>query len=407
MRKTVIVGGLLALCGLAASVISSVSAQGRVLNLAWSGAITGPTSDAGSKYALGIADYCKWANDQKLVPNTTIRCETRDDNYDNAKTQRNLEDFAQSLKISGFLGYSTGGSLQVRGLLRELQMPAITASYHIGLIDGADGEYMWLPISSYSEQLVSLVEYVSTTNRAAKIALVVNPSPFGRLPAEDARKAAAKLGLQVVASDELAGNVLDTTAILKRYEGLGVTHIIHQNTYDPVSVMVKDAKRLGLDKKFTQMGAHYTGGDDLFLKAGDAAEGFIWTTGFWLYDEADKPGMQLVRTLAKVGGRAETIAQSVHYSGGAAATAIFIEAARRAVAANQDLTGPSLQAQLLAMNGAKAYDGAGFTLSKVTYSRTDKTGSEGLRLLRATKGKWDALTPIRTSKLFQDIRAGK
>jgi branched-chain amino acid transport system substrate-binding protein len=97
----------------------------------------------------------------------------------------------------------------------------------------------------------------------------------------------------------------------------------------------------------------------------------------------------------------------VHYSGGAAATAIFIEAARRAAAANQDLTGPNLQAQLLAMNGARAYDGAGLTLSRVTYSKTDKTGSEGLRLLRATKGKWDALTPIRTSKLFQEIRAGK
>jgi branched-chain amino acid transport system substrate-binding protein len=395
--------GLAALMALA---VSSAAVAQKTFTIGWSGAITGPTSDAGAKYALGIADYCKYANDAKLIPGWTVKCEVRDDNYDNAKTQRTLEDFAQNAKISAFLGYSTGGSLQVRGLLRELQMPSITASYHIGLLEGADGDYVFLPISSYSEQLVSLVEYLAKTNKAAKIALVVNPSPFGRLPAQDAKKAADMLGIQVVATDEVGGNNLDNTALLKRYESLGVTHVLHQNTYGPVSNILKDAKRLNLDKKFTQMGAHYAGGDDLIDLAGDAAEGFIWTTGFWLYDEADKEGMKLVRQMAAANKRGEKDASSIHYTAGAAATAIFLEAAKRAATAGQEVTNKSIYDALLGMNGSKAYRNP-FTLTPVTYSKTDHTGSQSLRLLQVSKKKWRVLSAGVVSKLFQQIQPGR
>lgn len=400
MKHRAIIGAMLVF-----GLISGAGAQ-KVINLGWSGAITGPTSDAGSKYALGVADYCRWANEKNPIPGYTLKCETRDDVYDNSKTQRNVEDYAQNVKISGFLGYSTGGTLQIRSLLRELQLPAITATYHAGLLDGADGDYVFLPISSYSEQLVSLVEYVAAQNKNAKIAFVVNPSPFGRLPAEDAKKAAARLGLTVVATDEVGANNLDNTALLKRYESLGVTHIIHQNTYGPVSNILKDAKRLGLDKKFQQLGAHYAGGDDLISLAGDASENFVWTTGFYLYDEANQPGMQLIREMASLAKRGEGDASSVHYTAGAAATSIMVEAARRAVAAKVEPDNKGIYDQLLKMNKANAY-ACPFTLSKVNYTADNHTGSRNLRIFQAKKGKWIVLTPSVVSKLFKEIHPGR
>jgi branched-chain amino acid transport system substrate-binding protein len=404
MKKQLVIAAFGAL--MTAGFVSQVGAQSKVINLGWSGAITGPTSDAGSKYGLGVGDYCKWANEKQPIAGYTLKCETRDDNYDNSKTQRNLEDFAQNLKVSGFLGYSTGGTLQIRSLLRELQMPAVTGTYHAGLLEGPDGDYVFLPISSYSEQLVSLVEYVKNLNPSAKIAFVANPSPFGRLPVEDGKKAAIKLGLDVVATDEVGAGNLDNTALLKRYESLGVTHIIHQNTYGPVSNIVKDAKRLGLDKKITQLGAHYAGGDDLINLAGPAAENFLWTTGFWLYDEANQPGMQIIREMAKLAGRPETDASSIHYTAGTGGVAIMVEAARRAVTAKQDVTNKTIYEQLLKMNKANAY-ASPFSISKVDYTADDHTGSRNLRLFQAKKGKWVVVTPSVVSKLFKQIHPGR
>ncbi len=399
MKKSLLVGAV-AIFGL----ISSAGAQ-KTLNLGWSGAITGPTSDAGSKYALGVADYCKYTADKNLIPGYTIKCETRDDNYDNSKTQRNLEDWAQGDKIDGYLGYSTGGSLQIRGLLRELQIPAVMGTYHVGLLDGADGDYVFLPISSYSEQLVSLVEYVANENKNAKIAFVVNPSPFGRLPAFDAKRAAEKLGLEVVATDEVGANNLDNTALLKRYESLGVTHILHQNTYGPVSNILKDAKRLGLDKKIEQLGAHYAGGDDLINLAGAASENFLWTTGYYLYDESSQNGMQIIRNMAILGKRSEAEASSVHYTAGAAAASIMVEAARRA-ALKGDVNKTTIYQQLLGMNKAAAY-ACPFTLAKVTYDKDDHTGSQNLRIFKAKKGKWVVLNSGVVSKTFKAIHPGR
>ncbi|MFD1730710.1 hypothetical protein ACFSC4_05915 [Deinococcus malanensis] len=81
---------LLALTALV-SLASFATAQ-RNTTLVWSGAITGPTSDAGSSYAAGVEDYCKYANSQKML-SVTLNCVVRDDQYNNANTQRNFEEF--------------------------------------------------------------------------------------------------------------------------------------------------------------------------------------------------------------------------------------------------------------------------------------------------------------------------
>lgn len=397
ISRTVGVSALLAL-----GLFSGPALAQRTVNLGFSGAITGPTSDAGAPYSAGVTDYCKYANDKNLVPGYRFNCDVRDDAYDNAKTQRNLEDFADSTKILGYMGYSTGGSLQVKSLLQEIGIAMMPASLHIGLIDSPNNQYVFLPISSYSEQLVTLVEYVGRTNKNAKIALVVNPSPFGRLPAEDAKKAAAALKLDVVATDEVGANNLDNTALLKRYEALGVTHVLHQNTAGPVSNILKDAKRLGLDRKFTQLGAHFTGGEDLIALAGDAADGFLWATGFWLVEDANQPGMKLIREIGASARRPEATVRSVNYTAGANVAAIFVEATRRAVA-RRNVTARGLYEAIIGMNGPNAYS-SGFTLTPMDFTRSEHTGSEGIRVTQVRGGKFVPVGGVTTSALFRRLR---
>ncbi|MDO4246071.1 MAG: ABC transporter substrate-binding protein, partial [Deinococcus sp.] len=309
---------------LSALVLASL-ASAKDVTLVWSGAITGPTSDAGASYGAGVEDYCKYANAQKMIAGTTLKCVVRDDQYNNANTQRNFEEFVGNEQVPIFLGYATGGMLQLKSIVQETKVPTLPASYHIGLIDPPNNGYMFLPIASYSENIVGLLEYIAAKDKGAKVALIVNPSPFGRDPVVDARKAATRLGLKITDVQEVGANNLDNTALLKRMESQGVKYVINQNTAGPVANILKDAKRLGLLGKMQFMGAHYAGGEDLTKLAGDAAKGFIWATSYYLYDEGDKPGIQLVKKIGSQYGRKADTIRSVHYTSGMLAAAIAVE----------------------------------------------------------------------------------
>ncbi|WP_243030056.1 ABC transporter substrate-binding protein [Thermus altitudinis] len=400
MRKVWL--GLVAMAGLALG-------QQQVTIL-WSGAITGPTSDAGAPYAAGVEDYCKYANERKLIPGVVLNCLVRDDQYNNANTQRFFEEALDRFKIPVFLSYATGANLQLKSLIQEVKVPTIPASMHVELIDPPNNEYFFIPTTTYSEQVVALLEYIAKQKKGAKVALVVHPSPFGRAPVADARKAAAQLGLQIVDVQEVGAGNLDNTALLKRFEAAGVEFIVHQNVAGPVANILKDAKRLGLDKKIKQLGAHYTGGPDLINLAGDAAEGFLWATSFYMYHE-DTPGIRLQKELGEKYKRSQAIVESVNYTNGMLATAIAVEAMRRAQERFKRITGETVYQALIGMNGPNAFK-PGFAVStkqgiEIDFTKTERTGAEGLRILEAKGGRFVPITEPFTSALFRKVHYGK
>lgn len=383
---------------LSALLTVSVAAAQKTVTIGWSGAITGPTSDAGSNYGAGVEDYCKYAQAQNMVPGVKLNCVVRDDQYNNANTQRNFEDYVGNQQAAAFLGYSTGGTLQLKSTIQETKTLTFPGSYHIGNIDQPNADYIFLPISSYSEQLISLVEWVAKKERGAKIALVVNPSPFGRAPVDDVKKAATRLGVTIVDVQEVGGNNLDNTALLKRFESAGVKYVINQNTAGPVANILKDAKRLNLLGRMQFMGAHYTGGEDLTRLAGDAANNFIWSTSYYMYDEGDKPGIQLVKKVGAQYSRKPDTIRSVHYTSGMLAASIAIEALRRA---KGDGSSAAMLRAITAMTGSQAFN-PGFTVGPVTFSAKDHVGAETLRLLQAdATGNFKAITGPQRSAMFK------
>lgn len=393
---------LLSLTALVA--LSSLAGAQKNVTLVWSGAITGPTSDAGAPFSAGVEDYCKYSNQKKMIPGVTLRCVVRDDQYNNANTQRNFEEFVGGERVPVFLGYSTGSMLQIKSIVQETKTPTLTSSYHIGLIDPPNNGYMFLPIASYSENIVGLLEYVAKQDKGAKVALIVNPSPFGRDPVVDARAAAKRLGLTISDVQEVGGNNLDNTALLKRLESQGVKYVINQNTAGPVANILKDAKRLGLLGKMQFMGAHYAGGEDLTKLAGDAAKDFIWATSYYLYDEASRPGMKLVKQIGTDARRKADTVRSVHYTSGMLGAAIAIEAMKRA---GSNLSADGVYKALIGMNGKNAFN-PGFTVGPVTFSARDRVGAESMRFLRAdATGNFKAITGATRSALFQLVHPMK
>ena len=384
-RTAVVVAALTACLFLAGTAFA-----GNTYKLAISLAITGPTSDAGAPYAKGVEDYVNYANAEKILGDNKVSVMIRDDQYKTDITKRNFEEFLDE-GIVLYLNYSTGSTLALKKDFDEVKMPVIPASFHAGNL--VDSSYIFLPIPSYSAQMIALSEYVANNHKGgkAKVAMFIHPSAFGRGPVSDAKKAvAAGLNIEIVEVVE-HGKDLDNSATLKRLLSKGVQYVITHTVQSPVATLIKDAERLGLTAsklgeagKITFLGAHYTGGTDLIALAGSAAEGFLWTTGYGITSNPG-PGTDFQLKVAKQFKRDDKVANSHNYANGMMVTQVAIECMRRALANGKEVTKESLYAELLAMNGKNAYTPS-TTVGPVTFSKDDHEGVDTLQIYKVTKG---------------------
>jgi branched-chain amino acid transport system substrate-binding protein len=368
----------------------AVAAQAETYKIASSLAITGPTSDAGNPYSKGIEDYVKYVNDNNILGDNKVEATIRDDQYKTDITKRNFEEFLDD-GIVLYLNYSTGSTLALKGDFEEEMIPVIPASFHAGNL--VDSNYIFLPISSYSGQMIGLSEFVVNNHKGdkPKVAMFIHPSAFGRGPVEDTKKAvAAGLGMDIVEVVE-HGKDLDNTATIQRLQSKGVQYVITHTVQSPVATLIKDAERLGVAAKtfgeagkITFLGAHYTGGNDLIGLAGSAAENFFWTTGYTLTSEAGA-GTDFQLKLAKTYGRDDKVANSHNYTNGVMVTQVAVEAMRRALASGKGVSKATLTAELNGMNGDNAYT-PGTTTGPVTFAKDDHEGVDKLQIYRATDG---------------------
>jgi branched-chain amino acid transport system substrate-binding protein len=367
-----------------------VSAAGKVYKIGMSLAITGPTSDAGNPYSKGVEDYFKFVNETKMLGDDKIDCMIRDDQYKTDITKRNFEDFLDQ-GIVLYLNYSTGSTLGLKRDFEEEQIPVLPASYHAGNLDNSN--YIFLPVASYSEQLVALSEYVVNHHKGdkPKVAMFIHPSAFGRGPVADAKKAVAKgLNMDIVEVVE-HGKDLDNSAMLKRLLSKGVQYVLCHTVQSPVATMLKDSARLGLTAKtygepgkLTFLGVHYTGGNDLIALAGKACEGYVWSCSFNLTSEKNE-GTTKQLALAKRYHRDSKAANSHNYAAGIMVAQVTTEVIKRAKAKGLKITKKTLYDELNAMHGANAYQPY-TTIGPVTYSKTDHAGVDMLQIYTVKNG---------------------
>lgn len=382
------------------------SMSGSTYKLGLSLAITGPTSDAGNPYSKGVEDYCKFTNDMKLLGNDKLDCMIKDDAYKTDVTKRNFEEFIESGMVL-YLNYSTGSTLSLKKDFEEEQIATIPASFHAGNLDGSN--YIFLPIASYSEQVVGLAEFIVNNHKGgtAKAAVFIHPSAFGRAPVEDLKSAvSAGLNLEIVEVVE-HGKDLDNTAMLKRLVSKGAQYVLCHTVQSPVATMLKDAQRLGLASsafgqsgKLTFLGAHYTGGNDLIALAGSAAENFHWTTSYTLTSE--QAGFSLQLELAKKYNRDDKTANSHNYANGIMVAQVAIEAIKRAKAKDLEINRSNLYNELNMMNGVNAYN-PNTTVGPVTYSADDRAGVDTLQLYSVQGGMFKSVGAPFTSVFIKKI----
>jgi branched-chain amino acid transport system substrate-binding protein len=381
---------------------------GQTYKLGLSLAITGPTSDAGAPYSKGVEDYCKYTNDKQLLGNDKVDCLIKDDAYNTDVTKRNFEEFIESGMVL-YLNYSTGSTLSLKKDFEETKMPTIPASFHAGNL--VDSTYVFLPIASYSEEVLGLAEYIVQNHQGpkAKVAMFIHPSAFGRAPVDDIQKAVvAGLNIEIVEVVE-HGKDLDNTAMLQRLVSKGAQYLICHSVQSPVATMLKDAQRLSLvastfgeKGKLTFLGAHYTGGNDLIALAGTAAESYYWITSYTLTSEPSA-GTTFQLDLAKQYNRDDKTANSHNYTNGIMVTQVAVEAIKRAKEKSLEITKANLYGELNAMNGDNAYN-PNTTVGPVTYSPTDHVGVDSMQLYVVKDGVFKSVGSPYVSEFMKKIK---
>lgn len=381
---------------------------GEVYKIGFSGAITGPTSDAGNPLSKGIEDWFRYVNDTKMLGNDKIEYTIRDDQYKTDVTKRNFEEYLDDGMVF-YLNYSTGSTLGLKQDFEEEEIPVAPSSYHEGNL--VDSNYIFIPVATYSENMVALAEYVANNHKGGgtpKVALFIHASAFGRGPLEDTQKAIKKgLNIEIVEVFE-HGKDLDYSALLQRFLSKGVQYVITHTIQSPVATLLKDSVRLnvrassfGEKGKLTFLGAHYTGGADLVALAGKAAEGFLWTCSYNLTTENNaKSKMQL--DLAKRYGRDEKAAHSHNYAAGILQAQIPTAAILRAKAMGLKITPGNLYKAILQLNGKNAF-GSFAAVSPLTFSKTDRIGVDSVNIYEVKNGTFKAVGSVE-SEYMKKVR---
>ena len=351
--------------------------------------LTGPTSDVGTIYAEGIRGYVDWLNQNGGVDGRNIDLLYQDYAYKVDQAEQLYSQFIGE-GVVAFQGWGTGDTEALRGRIASDHIPFMSASLSHVLGDPAEAPYNFLSGTSYSHQIMIVLDWLVETGRTAPVALMHNPSPFGLSPFQQGgREYATALGLELTAH-EMPRGATDYSAELTRIAQSGAETVIFQNTSGPVAVALKNARDLRLDLTFVTL--NWCTNEVLIELAGEVAEGVVGSVIF-------APPGEGVEGLTAADAYLRTQGSSIDekgllYSQGWWVMALMTEGIRRAAADGGAVTGERIKAALETLDG---FETGGVT-APVSYTPTDHRGIKGMRLFEVQDGTWVPLTGIRTAK---------
>ncbi len=352
--------------------------------------LTGPTSDVGTPYAQGIQGYVAWLNENGGVEGHPIDLVSQDYGYKVDQAEQLYSQFVNQEKVVAFQGWGTGDTEALRSRIAADKIPFMSASYSANLANIEEAPYNFLVGTTYSDQMIialrwALEDWAAKGGEGApNIAVLHHDSPFGKSPVPDGQAFAEENGMAFTAI-AMPGGATDLTPELSQVQNFGGNYIIIQNVSSPAALLLKDAKRLGMDD-VQVICLNWCADENLVNLAGDAAEGVVGTLPF-TPPSIDVPGLQAPREFLSAQGK-DLNEIGLHYGQGWWTMAIMTEGIRRVVANGDEVTGENIRAALETLEN---FDTGGVT-APITYTPTDHRGTRQLRLFQVEGGQWQQLT---------------
>jgi branched-chain amino acid transport system substrate-binding protein len=375
MKRTIRTMALLAAAALAGAAQAQEIKVGGVFD------ITGLTADVGKPFAAGVRDAVAWTNANGGINGKKIKLVDADYGYKVPEGVALYKRFVNDEKVVLMQAWGTGDTEALKETVTKDQMPYFSASFSAHLNDPKKTPYNFFVPPSYSDALRAWLMWVKEDwkdkSRNPRVAFFYGDNAYGKSPIEAGRRYAKEIGVDLVDEEILPGLVQDATSQLLNMKQKGADYAYTQVTTPPFSVVLRDAKKLGLTTKW---GTNVWGiGELLIGVAKEAAEGVVGSLPNPPFG-TDVPGMKKLVEFHQKNHPTDT--HDTNYVRGWSYVMVWSEALKRADKAGK-LNGPGIRESLETL---KDFDLGGLS-APVTYSKDDHRSTTSVSLYQVKGGK--------------------
>ncbi|HLA96862.1 MAG TPA: ABC transporter substrate-binding protein [Anaerolineales bacterium] len=409
---------LLSACGGAATPEGPApAAPAEVVRIGSINDTTGPTSDVGKDYALGIREAVAYVNDHGGVNGKLIELFQYDYGYRVPEAITTYKRFRDQDKVVAVLGWGTGDTSALAPTVTQDKMPYVSASYSAELTDPSKTPYNLFFSTDYSTNARAAItawyeevwlkdaRFESRRNAGDKprfVAFYSFPTPYSSAPIKAIKEQAELLGFEIGPDQDISLTALDTKSQVLAASEFGPDLVWHGNTTMSVAAALKDsaALELGADHIVNNWGYD----ENLPRLAGDAAEGVIGIVPSAFFGEETEPGVPGV-TMADVMEYAQKYNPNVPPEKRLVRTVqawgdvlLLWEAMKRADAAG-DLSGEGI---LKAFETLENYD-LGLGAPPVTFAPTDHRPGSAVNLYIIRGGQFELLARVDLKERWPEL----
>ncbi|MBI3914018.1 MAG: ABC transporter substrate-binding protein [Chloroflexi bacterium] len=260
--------------------------------------------------------------------------------------------------------------------------------------------YIFLILPDYASQFAFFLDYVKAnwkdTTRAPKIAFITWQGAYGEGMLNDLSRAyAKKLGIDIAEPVFISPVAIDTTAQLQQIAALKPDYVWSNTLPTGFAVVLKDAKRLGLNLQFA--GVQWLTLEEIFANAGDTVDGMLAVRTFSLGQETNLPGVKAMQDAqVKYHGAYDPYSFNT-YALGWLGSQIGLDAVRAAMkkVGYEKLDGKAVYDELVNL---KDYSTGGLA-RPITFGATERRGTLEARIVKAV---WDTTTKTGSWKAQTD-----
>ena len=239
---------LLVLCAAASAQAQQEIKVGGIFDL------TGITSDVGKPFAQGVRDGVAWTNENGGINGKKIRLVDVDYGYKIPEAVAAYKRMVGDDKVIMINGWGTGDTEGLKAQVNGDKIPYISASFSGHLTDPSKTPYNFFVAPSYSDQLRAWLHWVKDDwkdkSRNPKVAFFYGDNAYGKAPIEAGRRYAKEIGVDLVDEEIVPGAFQDATSQLLNMKQKGADYGYINVTTTGVSIILRDAKKLGLNTKF-------------------------------------------------------------------------------------------------------------------------------------------------------------
>jgi len=343
--------------------------------------LTGVTADVGKVFALGVQDAVAWLNENGGVNGKKVKLLAQDYAYKKDQAVAIYKRLVNDEKVLFIQGWGTGDTEALKEFVTQDKIPYLSASFAAPLSDPAKFPYNFFVAPTYSDQLRAWLEWVrkdwGTKSGNPRVAFMYGDNPYGRAPIAAGKAYAKERGIDAVDDEVLPGTFQDATSQLLTMKQKGVDYAYINVTTTGVSLVLRDAKKLGLAVKF---GSNpYGFSESLVAVAGKDAEGVTGVMPDVPYGEPVPfmKTLEAVHQKMRPGDRGDTM-----YVRGFSYVLVWGEALKRADKAGK-LNGPGLKE---ALETFRDFSTGGLTKA-ITYTPTDHRPTTTTAIYQIQNGK--------------------